>query len=105
VVVLLEPYELPDGHFYIPSEATALAFIVPVLYPDAQPDPSGFYIKPVDLKVAHTGNQPHATSRTQLLGEEWLKFSWTPKGPQWDPASDTLVTYLATLEKRFLRHN
>ena len=105
VVIYLEPYSMPDCEFYLPSEAEALAFIVPILYPDAQPDPSGFYIKPVDMKVANTNNQPQATAKTNLVGEHWLKFSWAPKGPQWDPDNDTLETYLSTLEKRFRRRN
>lgn len=105
VVVVLSPYSPPDEDAYSPSEVEALAFIVPVPYPDAQPDASGFYVKPVGLRLASGGSQPQSTAQTHLLGEPWLKFSWAPKGPQWDPTKDTLETYLATLEKRFRRRN
>ena len=105
VVVILEPYEIPAPALYVPGQAAALAFIVPAPYPDASPDATGFYLKPHDLTVATTKAAPQSTAKAPFLGETWLKFSWGPKGPPWDPETDTLETYLATLEKRFFRQN
>lgn len=105
VVVLLEPYSIPEEAAYSTAEIEALAFIVPEIYPDAQPDASGFYVKPIELKVAGTNAPLQSATPTQLLGETWLKLSWAPKGPQWDIELDTLETYLSTLEKRFRRRN
>jgi hypothetical protein len=103
VVVVLEPYSPPANEAYAPQTLEALAFIVPATYPDASPDPTGFYVKPTSLVAVATNGQPQSTSVAQLLDSPWLKFSWSPKGPQWDGAKDTLETHLATLEKRFLR--
>lgn len=104
IVVVLEPFTLPVEGVYDQDEVGALAFRVPLEYPDASPDPTGFYVKPA-LCLRATHQQPHATSATPLLGESWLKFSWAPKGAQWNPNTDSLESHLATVEGRFLRRN
>jgi len=103
VIVILEPYAPPAADAFVPVDLEALAFIVPATYKDAQPDNTGFYVKPVDLKLSANGRPPTNASPTPLLGSTWLKFSWALKGPPWDPEKDTLETHLANLEKRFLR--
>jgi hypothetical protein len=103
VVVVLEPYLLPTSDAFVPAELQALAFIVPVSYPDAQPDASGFYVLPTDLKVASTNALPRSANPTELMGKQWLKFSWGPKGSPWDSSTDTLETYLSNVERRFLK--
>lgn len=105
VVVVIEPFTPPANDAFVPGELAALAFIVPVAYPEAQPDATGFYVLPVDLKLAGGSSQPRSTSETDLMGRRWLKFSWGPKGAPWDPATDTLDTHLANIEGRFLRRN
>ncbi|MCC6350260.1 MAG: hypothetical protein IT347_11805 [Candidatus Eisenbacteria bacterium] len=106
VAVILEPYTLPVAAVYSSNVIEALAFLVPAIYPDAVPDTSGFYIKPRTLTVMESKGQPQATNAdADLLGEKWMKFSWGPKGPQFDPTRDSLETHLATLEGRFLRKN
>jgi hypothetical protein len=103
VVVILENYTPPNSEKYSPSELDAIAFLVPAAtFPDACPDPSGFYVKPAGIRVASNKAEPQSTGVTTLLGEEWRKFSWAPKTYTWDPDTDTLETHLATIEKRFL---
>jgi len=107
VVVVLEPFTPPANDAFVPGELAALAFTVPVAYPDAQPDATGFFVRPAGLKLADGRTSPASTSDASLpgIGNGWLKFSWAPKGAQWDPAIDTLETYLANIEARFLRRN
>lgn len=102
VVVIIEKYTPPNADNYNPTELDALAFLVPVTFPDACPDESGFYVKPVGIRLAQTGAAPLNSGETPLLGEQWRKFSWKPKGGfAWDPERDTLETHLTTIEKRF----
>lgn len=103
VVVVLTPYSLPSSDAYLPSTAESLAFVVPNAYPDAQPDASGFYLKPSNIKLSESKADPTNTSVATLLDQQWRKFSWAPKGASWDPKTDTLLTYLANIEKRFLQ--
>jgi hypothetical protein len=100
-VVIIDDFPIP-GDAYSLSVASQVAFIVPSTFPDAQPDPSGFYLKPTDFTVKETKAQPIRTSITQLLGENWLKFSWQAKDG-WDSNKDSLGTFVANIEKRFLR--
>lgn len=103
VVVILEPYVIPVSEIYEPEEVSALAFIVPATYPEAQPDASGFYLRPSSIVIRSSRQPPESTADSELLGSKWRKFSWQPKGAKWDPATDTLETYLSTAEARFLR--
>ncbi len=103
VVVILEPFTPPNAENYAPAELEALAFAVPSVFPDACPDATGFFVKPASIKLAANGADPRSTGQTPLLGEEWRKFSWSPKTFKWDPATDTLATHLATIEVRFHR--
>lgn len=103
VVVILEPYLIPVPEIYDPEEVSALAFIVPATYPEAQPDVSGFFLQPSTILIRSSRQPPESTAESELLGGKWRKFSWKPKGAQWDPATDTLETYLSTAEARFLR--
>lgn len=101
VVVILEPFSPPNAEKYLPQNMDALAFLVPALFPDACPDATGFYVKPVNVRVAATGTAPRSSGDTPLLGEQWRKFSWAPKTFKWEPERDTLATHLATIEVRF----
>ena len=101
VVVILEPFTPPNAEQYSPKKLDALAFIVPSLFPDACPDATGFYVKPVGIAVAGTGSEPKSSGQTPLLREQWRKFSWAPKTFKWDSEKDTLATHLATIEVRF----
>ncbi|MBL0937889.1 MAG: hypothetical protein IBJ03_03280 [Gemmatimonadaceae bacterium] len=101
VIVILEAYT-PPGDNYEPRQLDALAFIVPAPYPDASPDPSGFFVRPASIIVASTRSSPQSTSDAMLLGIPHRKFSWKPKTFQFDGTVDTLETHLATIERRFL---
>lgn len=103
VVVMLEHYVPPNNTAYDPSKVEALAFTVPATFPEASPDPSGFFVKPSTIRVAASNSDPQSTGVTTLLGQAWRKFSWGPKTFKWDPESDTLETHLATIENRFRR--
>lgn len=101
VIVVLENYT-PPGNNYEPARLDALAFVVPSIFPDASPDPSGFFVRPASIRVAKTKTQPASTSDSNLLGMPHRKFSWKPKTFQFDGSVDTLETHLATIERRFL---
>lgn len=103
VVVILDSYTPPNGEAYLPSELDALAFVVPAAFPDASPDPSGFFVSPATLVVAASKAQPQSSSTTTLLGQPWLKFSWGSKVHPWNPDTDTLATHLANIDARFHR--
>ena len=103
VVVIIENYAPPNGEAYLPNKLDALAFVVPTVFPDASPDPSGFFVTPPTLVVATSRAQPQSSSATTLLGQPWLKFSWGSKVHPWNPDSDTLATHLANIEARFRR--
>ena len=101
VIVILENYT-PPGDNYEPARLDALAFIVPAPYPEASPDPSGFFVRPASIRVAKTNAEPKNTSQGNLLGVLHRKFSWKPKTFQFDGSVDTLETHLTTIERRFL---
>ena len=103
VVVVIEPFTPPNAEAYHPPKFEALAFTVPSLFPEASPDPTGFFVKPAGISVAATGGEPRSTGLSPLLNEQWRKFSWSPKTFKWDPEQDTLTTHLATIETRFRR--
>jgi hypothetical protein len=104
VIVVLEPFSPTNGAAFTPAVLEALAFIVPVTYPDASPDESGFYVKPASIKLAAnpaSPADPASTSVATLLDEAWRKFSWKSKTFPWDQAVDTLDTHVATIDRRF----
>ena len=103
VIVVLEPFTPPNAERYSPGKLDALAFSVPSLFPEACPDATGFFVKPVTIQMAATGTEPKSTGVTELLGEQWRKFSWAQKTFKWDAENDTLLTHLATIEVRFQR--
>lgn len=103
VVVILENYTPPNGEAYTPSTLEALAFVVPTAFPDASPDPSGFFVRPPTLTVVTSKAQPQSSGATTLLGQQWLKFSWGSKVHPWNPETDALETHLANIEARFRR--
>ena len=103
VVVILEKYTPPNAEAYVPSDLDALAFVVPSAFPDASPDPSGFFVSPPTLVVATSKGPPQSSGATTLLGQPWLKFSWGSKVHPWNPDTDTLETHLANIEARFRR--
>jgi len=103
IVVILEMYTPPNSEAYAPSVIEALAFIVPATFPDASPDPSGFFVRPPTIAVASSKAPPQSTGETTLLGQPWRKFSWKSQAHAWDPDTDTLETHLTTIENRFRR--
>lgn len=108
VVVVLEPFSPTNGAAFAPAALEALAFIVPVTYPDAAPDESGFYVKPANIKLAGDSagpGDPASTSIATLLDESWRKFSWKSKTFPWDAEVDTLDTHVATIDRRFDKGN
>lgn len=78
------------------AKSTTVSFIVPIGYPAARPD--CFYAD-ADLRLAES-RMPHATQMNTVPGrpQPQLWFSWHLSN--WNPASDTLLTYLRVIERR-----
>ena len=102
VIVILDSFAPPNGSSYTPSIMDAVAFVVPITYPDAEPDPTGFYVRPTSLRLIG-GQQLRSASIAPLNGEQWLKLSWRRQAHAWDPNVDTLDGHLAIIEARFLK--
>lgn len=77
--------------------STDLLIKVPPAYPYAALDM--FWTDP-DLRLA-TGGMPAGTSHEQLLGKQWLRFSWHPAA--WRQGVDTVATFLSFINLRMHR--
>ena len=102
--------ELPSGAFLITvPEITippgwnigvaAIRFIVPVGYPNAQPD--CFWIQPAIQLSNGTVPKNASTNRIPETTDTWFWFSWHLKSGQWKPNRDDLLTYFFVLMSRF----
>ncbi len=83
--VIIQNYPLPGGYN---KKLTDLLIKVPVSYPNGNPD---MFWADVDLTLAD-GRGPKSTSRENIFGKDWLRFSWHPG--KWNPGRDNLETYL-----------
>jgi hypothetical protein len=93
-VITVPSVKVPSGWT---SKEVTVRFIAPVGYPAAKPD--CFWTDP-DLKLE--GNRvPQSTGPTPLPNgpSPLLWFSWHVD--TWSPNSDTLLTYVHVIEKRF----
>ena len=93
-VVSIPRFSLPPG--WNKTHAT-IYFLVPVGYPQARPD---CFWSDADLMLA-TGAPPQNTGTQGATGIpaslKW--FSWHPQS--WKPNSDTLLSYIGLIQKRF----
>jgi hypothetical protein len=92
VFTVFDQYPLPSG---FNQQSTSLLIKVPPNYPLGGMDM--FWADP-QLKLAG-GSMPANTSVEENLGRPWLRFSWHPH--RWNPSSDSLISYLKFIEKRF----
>lgn len=89
VVLVITDWPLPAGYN---KTRTNLLVRMPRSYPFGKPDM--FW---VDKEVRLANSQPpRQTNTEQVLGAEWLRFSW--HAGKWDPARDNLRTFLAFIE-------
>ena len=102
--------ELPSGaalitvpEIKIPSgwdtDCLSIRFLVPVGYPNAQPD--CFWTQPAIL--LSNGSQPKNTAQNQIpeTNDIWFWFSWHLESGQWNANRDDLVTYFSVVLSRF----
>lgn len=96
VLVSVPNIALPVGWNQI---STAVRFLAPVGYPTARPD---CFFADGTLRLAN-GGMPANTNVQQLPGgaEVCVWFSWHVAA--WNPATDTLVTYLRVIVDRLGR--
>ncbi len=92
VGVIIDGFPLPPG--WNASETTVL-IRVPKAYPQAQLD---MFFASGALRLA-SGAMPSNASLTNVVGREWLQFSWHPRS--WRPGVDNLVRYLKFVKGRF----
>lgn len=90
--IVSAPLLLPTG--WNRDEVT-VEFVLPVAYPNAQPD--CFYTD-ADLRLSN-GAVPTNTGPQELDGQQRLWFSWHISS--WNPAADSIPTYLRFIESRF----
>lgn len=83
--VSIKEYPLPEGYN---KNFTYLLIKVPLSYPNGNPD---MFWTHADLTLSD-GRGPKSTSKENIFGTEWLRFSWHPG--KWNPGSDNLETYL-----------
>jgi hypothetical protein len=83
--VIIRGYTLPKGYS---KNHTALLIKVPMSYPNGKPD---MFWSDADL-ILFDGRGPKSTSKENIFGTEWLRFSWHPG--KWNPGNDNLETYL-----------
>ena len=101
----VQRHQQPDGWTFLVFTAYSfppcysrstgeLMLKIPPPYPAAALDM--FWTNP-DLRLAD-GRIPTNTSIENVLGREWLRFSWHPS--TWRPGRDNLTTYLCFVERR-----
>lgn len=75
-------------------ERTSLWVVVPIGYPQVQPD---CFYAPSELALA-SGAPPASSGIQQLLGRQMRWFSWHLQA--WDPLRDGLAQFLRFVERR-----
>lgn len=90
-VVVVPDVQLPTGWS---RASVTVRWVLSPIYPAAQPD---CFFTDIDLRLS-SGAMPANTGFQPLNGESLLWFSWHLQ--TWRPASDTLVTYMRSIESR-----
>ena len=93
-IVVIPGFRLPPGWS---KTETELKFVAPVGYPFSRPD---CFWTESDLRLA-TGAPPQNTGATPIPNQTapHLWFSWHVSA--WNPNSDSLLTYLHVIQRRF----
>ena len=93
--VVIAAYPLPRGYSQSSSD---LLLRIPVSYPNGKPDM--FWLeKDVTLEDGSIPEKADVIER--YLEKEWRRFSWHPKC--WNPAIDTIETYLEFVNRRLIQ--
>ena len=94
IILVLKNYPLPRGYN---KETSNLLLKVPLSYPNGKLDM--FWTDP-DLRLLESNGQA-ATTTENILGKQWLRFSWHPQ--KWNPGADNLLTFLEFVNRRFMQ--
>ncbi|SRR6266496_2956032 len=95
VLIVFDHYDLPPGWT---KRETRLLLISDVSYPNSKLDM--FWVD-VDLMLK-SGSIPEGAGTVEThLGQAWRRFSWHVQ--RWNPAHDSVVTYLDTVNARLRR--
>lgn len=94
--VVIRKFPLPEGYS---KDHADLLLKVPPLYPNGSLDM--FWVDD-DLRLAN-GTLPSSTTIEHYLGRNWLRFSWHPQN--WHPARDSIITFIAFVERRLAMRN
>jgi hypothetical protein len=98
VLVTIPDVPLPPGWS---QASTTVRFLAPAGYPMARPD---CFWADASLRLANGGN-PQNGSPNPIPGraEPQMWFSWHLQS--WNPVTDTLVTFLRAIQRRFSMKN
>jgi hypothetical protein len=94
IVLIFLEWSLPRGYT---KDRSRLLLRIPRSYRFGKPD---MFWTDSDLRLLN-GQMPQRASAEQVLGTEWLRFSWHPQ--KWDPAKDNLRSYLAFVDSGLSR--
>lgn len=96
VCVVLQAYRIPYSHWN--RSATDLMVICQAVYPNAKIDM--FYVTP-GLRLASGGMPKSGDTEESHAGRSWQRFSWHVNS--WNPAHDSLISYLDVVKDRLSR--
>lgn len=103
-IVRIPNFQLPDGWKVKeqPERRVTILFLAPPGYPGSQPD--CFWVAPIGLRLSSDAMPAGANDTTLIPGYAtstppgtW--FSWHVQ--QWNPNTDSLVSYFMVIKKRF----
>ncbi|MGA2466848.1 MAG: E2/UBC family protein [Thermodesulfobacteriota bacterium] len=93
IFIIFEEYPLPPGWN---KKETKLLLITDISYPNSRMDM--FWVDP-DLRLMNGDRIPQAGGLVETyLGQRWQRFSWHVQ--RWNPAIDSIITYLGTVDAR-----
>ncbi len=92
IFVIFEKYPLPPGWN---KRETKLLLITDISYPNSRMDM--FWVDP-DLRLNGDRIPQSGNVIETYLGQKWQRFSWHVQ--KWNPAIDSLITYLGTVDAR-----
>ena len=100
--VLFHGFPLPPGW---DRETIDLLVLIPRGYPETPPD--NFYVRN-GLRLQSGSTPGNFSEGVDIRGESWAQFSfhadtWTPTPDLW--RGDTLVTFMAAVERRLMEAN
>ena len=100
--LMFKEFPLPAGW---DRESTDILVLIPPGYPETPPD--NFYV-PNGLRLQSNTVPGNFAEGQEILGAAWAQFSyhaetWTPTHDLWN--GDTLVTFMAAVERRLREAN